>query len=89
MEQKELQIMFSEEIYGDILLQLKDGKIIFYYFRGEGNIYIYNEKSFQKLFEINLYKDSMNSQNENSHKSIERENKIENTLTNIYDYLFI
>ena len=88
MEQKELQIMFSEEIYGDILLQLKDGKIIFYYFRGEGNIYIYNEKSFQKLFEINLYKDSMNSQNENSHKSIERENKIENTLTNIYDYLF-
>ena len=33
METKEAQCLFSKYIKGDSLLQLKNGKIIFYYFR--------------------------------------------------------
>ena len=52
---------------------MKDGKIIFYYFREGESIYIYNGKSFKKLFEINLYKEAKKSKKENSDKATEKE----------------
>ena len=88
--------MFSEAIYGDILLQLKDGKIIFYYFRERESIYIYNGKSFKKLFEINLYKEAKKSKKENSDKAAEKEKnkkeeeeEEENGYDDKYRYYFL
>ena len=54
MESKEFQFIFTKKINGDSIIQLKDGKILFYYFRFFYNISIYNEKTFQKLYEIDL-----------------------------------
>ena len=54
MEEKKFQFLFTKEIEGNLMIPLKDGKIIFYYFREDYNIFIYNEKTFQKLFEIDL-----------------------------------
>ena len=54
MGEKEFQFLFSKKIDGDSIIQLKDGKILFYHFRFFYNISIYNEKTFQKLYEINL-----------------------------------
>ena len=56
MEGKEFQILFTKKIKGDSLIQLKDGKILFYHLNLYNNIYIYNEKTFQKLYEINIIK---------------------------------
>ena len=55
MEEKEVQLLFKKNIEGNFIIPLKDGKIIIYYFREDYNIHIYNEKTFQKLFDINLY----------------------------------
>ena len=54
MESKEFQFIFTKKINGDSIIQLKDGKILFYHFRFFYNISIYNEKTFQKLYEIDL-----------------------------------
>ena len=54
MIQKEAQLVSLERIKGDTIIQLKDGKLLFYYYIEDYDIYIYNEKTFQLLFEINL-----------------------------------
>ena len=51
---KELQFLFKGRIDSDSIIQLKDGKLLSYYFEGLYYIYIYNEKTFQKLFEIDF-----------------------------------
>ena len=53
---KKAQLICKREINGNSIIQLKDGKLLFYYFNKFYDIYIYNEKTFQKLFEINFYK---------------------------------
>ena len=75
---------------------MKDGKIIFYYFREGESIYIYNGKSFKKLFEINLYKEAKKSKKENSDKATEKEKnkreeeeEEENEYDNKYRYYFL
>ena len=50
----QFQFLFTKSIKGDSIIQLKDGKILFYHFNFFYNISIYNEKTFQKLYEINL-----------------------------------
>ena len=53
---KKSQLICKREINGNSIIQLKDGKLLFYYFNKFYDIYIYNEKTFQNLFEIDLYK---------------------------------
>ena len=60
MEKKELQLMFkhrdlNNRIGFDSIIQLKDGKLLFTNREFDNHIYIYNEKTFQKLYDINLY----------------------------------
>ena len=60
MEKKELQLMFKQRglnciIRFNSIIQLKDGKLLFMHNEFDNNIYIYNEKTFQKFFDINLY----------------------------------
>ena len=55
-ERKVAEVMFSNEVSGDSLIQLKDGKLIFYYFRENSFLQIYNDKTLQKIKKINLFK---------------------------------
>ena len=73
METKEFQILFNKKIYSDSIIQLKDGKILLYTFHPYCNIYILNEKTFQKLYEINLLE---------LVKKYEEENKNNDNLNN-------
>lgn len=54
MKIKEIQNLFKKSKEGDSIIQLKSGKIVSYFLRDNYNIYIYNEKTFQKLYDINL-----------------------------------
>ena len=49
------QFLFQVNINGDSIMQLKDGKLLLFYFRNRYLIHIYNEKTLQKLFEIDFY----------------------------------
>ena len=62
---KEAQIIFSKTVNGDSILQLKDGSLLFYYFRSKYGISTYNEKSFQKIFAINILKAIKKYENDN------------------------
>ena len=53
---KKAQFICKRDISGDSIIQLRDGKLLFYFFMEFYDIYIYNEKTFQNLFEIDLYK---------------------------------
>ena len=51
MEEKKAEILFTKEnIKYDSTLQLKDRKLIVYYFIGDYKIVLYSQKSFQKLY---------------------------------------
>ena len=52
----EFQPLFSQQIKANSIIQLKNGRILFYYFLDEHYICIYNETTFQKILEIDLYK---------------------------------
>ena len=55
MEEKEAEILFKKDrIKNNSIFQLKDGKLIFYYFIGGYRIILYSQKTFQKLYELNL-----------------------------------
>ena len=91
MIQKEAQLVLTERTKGDIIIQLKDGKLVFYFYCEDYNIYIYHEKTFQLLFEINLkylmYKFGRdNEKNNNKLENIEKE--IENIKKEKFLLLF-
>ena len=52
MEKKEVQFLFKEYAEGDSMIQLNNGRILFYYYTGNRDIYVYSDKTFKKLFEI-------------------------------------
>lgn len=54
MEKKEAQLLFRKHIEVNSIIQLRDGKLMFYYFSRNSIINIYNEKTFKKLFEIDF-----------------------------------
>ena len=54
MIKKEVQFNMKAKIEANTIIQLKDGRLLFYYFREIYKIYIYNEKTFEQLFEIDL-----------------------------------
>ena len=76
MRKKEVQLIFKRKIKGNSMVQLKDGKIIFYYLKQYYDIQIYESKTFKKLFEINLY---------DYIEEYKKQNKIDN---NKYDFYF-
>ena len=68
---KEIENIFSGNILADSLIQLKDGRLIFYYFRGSSIISIYDSKTFHKLFEVYLFKLIQDLEKENESKNTE------------------
>ena len=54
LKEVEAQCECSSTVQGDSLIQLKDGKILFYYFRERYHLDLYNEKTFKKILEIDL-----------------------------------
>ena len=54
MTKENIEILFTSKISGDSILELKDWKILIYYFRGSSKISVYNGKTFQKLYKIDL-----------------------------------
>ena len=48
------QTLFTKSINGDSLLQIKDGRILCYHFRGSIELTVYEEKSFDELFTIDF-----------------------------------
>ena len=55
MEKNGVQFLFMKHIYFDSVIQLKNGRILFYYFKNYDYIFIYNEKTFQKILDIDIY----------------------------------
>ena len=56
MKKENIEILFTSDTRGDSILELKDGKILTYYFRGSSIISVYNGKTFKQLYEIYLIK---------------------------------
>ena len=55
MEEKEIEFLFTKKyIDANSILQLKDGKLLFYDSIGGYNIILYNQKTFQKLFVLDI-----------------------------------
>ena len=44
------------ELYGDSIIQLKDGRLIFYDLKKDGKVIIYNQNTFQEILRQNLIK---------------------------------
>jgi len=84
MSKKEAQIYFSKDIKGDSIFQLRDGKLIFYYFRENYKILIYNEKTFQKLYEINLNEIITKFKGDGKVKINGKENQLNFDFENLY-----
>ena len=56
MKEREIQFLVNLDISCHNMIELRDGKLLFYYTTRLSNIYIYNEKTFQKIYEINMHK---------------------------------
>ena len=55
MEEKELEFLFTKKnINGESILQLKDGKLLFYNPIGGARIVLYSQKTFQKIYNLIL-----------------------------------
>ena len=72
MIKNEAEFLFSKKIKGDTILQLKNGRLLFYSLRKKYMIEIYNEKSFQKIFSIYLFIRELDD--------VEDENKNKNSI---------
>ena len=86
METKEAQCLFSKYIKGDSLLQLKNGKIIFYYFRKYFSFMLYNEKTFNKIYDIYLSQLIFEFQQEKEKENSNKKNKEEKEYNEILEY---
>ena len=83
MTEKIVQFNFSFQIENcDALIQLKNGKIIIYNLTEFYNIHIYNEKTFHKLYEIDLYKTLYESEKNNEEPSTENDSILNNNKKN-------
>jgi len=82
MIKKEAQLILNERIKGDTIIQLKDGKLIFYYYEEDYDFWVYNEKTFQLLFEINIknliHRFEINNEKNNNNKLEDIKKEIEN-----------
>ena len=56
MKEREIQFLFNFQIPCNNMIQLRDGKLLFYYTKGLSDIYICNEETFQILYAINMHK---------------------------------
>jgi len=82
MIKKEAQFILHEKIKRDTIIQLKDGKLIFYYYEEDYDFWVYNEKTFQLLFEINIknlmHRFEINNEENNNNKLEDIKKEIEN-----------
>ena len=69
MIKHEAECLFSTEIIGDTILQLKSGRLLFYSLRSEYKMEIYNEKTFQKILSIDLIIGDLYEEDENKNKN--------------------
>ena len=76
MIEKKVECLFSKKIKGDTILQLKNGRLLFYFIRVKYGIRIYNEKSFRQIASINLSK-QMEKFEKNKNKEIEVDKSID------------
>ena len=57
MKEDEVEILFEKKyISANSILQLKDGKLLFFFSNGGNNIIFYSQKTFQKIYELELDK---------------------------------
>ena len=70
------QFLFQAKIDGNSLIQLKDGKLLLFYFQEFYLINIYNEKTFQKIFEIDFYESISEYEKEQLNKYNKNKNSI-------------
>ena len=87
--EKKAEFLFKLNKIYDSILQLKNGKIIFYYFRERYNISIYDDKTFQKLFKFDIYETNNNDKNENNKLYNRGFNKNKNSIKELYNGLIL
>ena len=83
---KKAQLILKRSIRGDSIIQLKDGKILTYYFREFYDIYIYHEKTFENILELDLYKPIYEYEKEKEKNENKLKDKNENNIVNKNDY---
>ena len=92
MENHGVQFLFTQHIYADSVIQLKNGRILFYYFKNYDYIFIYNEKTFQKILDIDIYnsiKEYENKREENELKINNRKEKIKISIKELYNSIIL
>ena len=83
---KKAQLILKRKIRGDSIIQLKDGKILTYYFREYYDIYIYHEKTFENILELDLYKPIYEYEKEKEKNENKLKDKKEDNIVNKNDY---
>ena len=93
MEKNGVQLLFKQKIYVDSILQLKNGRILFYCYKDLNFLYIYNEKTFQKILEIDLYELIKEYKNKNQENQLKLKNndieKIKISIKELYNSVIL
>ena len=92
MEKNGVQFLFMQHIYVDSVMQLKNGRILFYNFKNYCHIYIYNEKTFQKILDIDIYnhiKEYEIKREENQLKINNNKEKIKISIKELYNSIIL
>ena len=92
MEKNGVQFLFMKHIYFDSVIQLKNGRILFYNFKDYDYIHIYNEKTFQKILDVNLFKlikEYKSKREENELKINNDKGKIKISIKELYNSIIL
>ena len=85
MEEKEVEILFKKEhLKNNSIFQIKDGNLIFYYFIGGCKIVLYSQKTFQKLYELDMDELIINLEEKGKEEFDEEEDEDEETEHKFY-----
>ena len=92
MEKNGVQFLFMRPVYVDSVIQLKNGRLLFYSLRDCDCIYIYNEKTFQKILDIDIYEpikeyETKSKENAITVNNYEREIKI--SIKELYNSIIL
>ena len=66
---------FSTNISGDTIIQLKDGRLLVYYFRNNDKISIYDQNTFKETIKISLY-DIIYQNKKKKYKQVKKVKKV-------------
>ena len=94
--EKEAHFLFKQIYFADSAIQLKNGKLLFFRLKSDYHISLFDEKTFQKLFEINLdkiineyIKEKQKENKETKIKKIHIFNENKNSIKELYDGLIL